>query len=82
MSKIQDCANLIIEIMSYSDKNEQIKNESKVNSVLEAMLIFLDYEDMVNLLDERVIPCLLPKIYERWHSYLEETINTYNEYID
>ena len=81
MSKIKDCANLIASIMTYSDKNEQIKNESKLDSVLEAMLIFLDYEDIVEIINEKVVPCLLPKVYERWHDYIENKLEDYNDFI-
>ena len=80
MSKIKDCADLIISIMTYSDKNEQIKNEAKLNSVLEAMLIFLDYEDIVEIINEKVVPCLLPQIYARWHDYIENKLEDYNNF--
>jgi hypothetical protein len=82
MSKIKDCASLIVEIMTYSNKDEQIKNECKLNNVLEAMLIFLDYEDMIDILDKRVTPSLLPQTYKRWHSYIKETISCYNEHLE
>lgn len=70
MSKIQECADLIIGIMTYSSKDEQIRNESKLNSVIESMLIFLDVDDLCDILNERVVPHLLPTIYQRWHDYI------------
>lgn len=70
MSKIQECADLIIEIMTYSSKDEQIRNECKLNSVIESMLIFLDVDDLRDILSERVVPHLLPKVYQRWYDYI------------
>lgn len=60
MSKIKDCADLIIEIMTYSSNDDTIRVESKLNSVIESMLIFLDYDDLIEILDNRVRPNLLP----------------------
>ena len=81
MSKIKDCVDLIASIMTYSDKNEQIKNEAKLNSVLEAMLIFLDYEDIVEIINERVVPCLRPQVYARWYDYIENKLDNYDNFI-
>lgn len=74
MSKIQDCADLIIEIMTYSPNDETIRVESKLNSVIESMLIFLDYDDLIEILDNRVRPHLLPTKLLIWGDYINNKI--------
>lgn len=79
MSKIQECADLIIGIMTYSSKDEQIRNESKLNSVIESMLIFLDVDDLRDILNERVVPHLLPTIHLRWYDYIKLKLKDWEE---
>ncbi len=75
MSKIEDCADLIIEIMTYSPNDETIRVESKLNSVIESMLIFLDYDDLIEILDNRVRPRLLPTKLIIWSDYINNKIS-------
>lgn len=79
MSKIQECANLIIEIMTYSSVDNQIANECKLDSVVESMLIFIDYEDLIEIITTRVIPRLLPKTNKRWYDWYTNKIRDWNE---
>lgn len=74
MSKIQSCADLLIEIITYSSKDEQIRIESKLNSVMEAMAIFLDNDDVADILEQRVLPHLLPMKKKIWSEYLNNNI--------
>ena len=82
MSKYNDCANLIIEIMTYSSADNQITNESKLDAVVESMLIFLDYEDLIEIITTRVVPRLLPKINQRWYDWYNNKIVFWGECID
>ena len=75
MSKIEDCADLIIEIMTYSSNDDTIRVESKLNSVIESMLIFLDYDDLIEILDNRVRPNLLPTKLIIWGDYINNKIS-------
>lgn len=77
MSKLQDCADLVKDIMMYSDDKEIIKNEAKVTSVLEAMEIFLDEEDLIDILKKRVQPKLTKKKRAVWDDYLNGIIKHY-----
>lgn len=79
MSKIQDCADLIIKIMTYSSNDDTIRVESKLNSVIESMLIFLDYDDLIDILDNRVRPNLLPKKLIIWSEYINNQITYFKE---
>lgn len=79
MSKYQDCADLIIEIMTYSNKDNQIANECNLNSVIESMLIFIDCDDLIDIFTKRVIPRLLPKVNERWYDWYTNKLEFWNE---
>lgn len=82
MSKIQDCADQIIRIMTYSDKSDIIKIECKLDEVFEAMLIFLDYEDMIDIMKNRVIGSLSTKIHKIFFDYITNKINYWNECVN
>lgn len=79
MSKIEDCADLIIEIITYSSNDDTIRVESKLNSVIESMLIFLDNEDLIEILDNRVRPRLLPNKLIIWSDYINNKISDLKE---
>jgi hypothetical protein len=82
MSKLGESANLICEIMTYGDKNDIIKSESKLNSVIEALLIFLDYDDLIDILDNKVRTMLLPSRLVIWHDYINQKINYFRECLE
>ena len=77
MSKLQDCAELITDIMKYSDDKESSINQTKVTSVLEAMEIFLDEEDMMDILKKRVQPKLSKKKRAVWDDYINGILRHY-----
>jgi hypothetical protein len=77
MSKLQDCAELVTDIMRYSDDKEGVRNETKVTSVLEAMEIFLDADDMVDILKNRVQPKLSKKKRAVWDDYINGMLRHY-----
>lgn len=82
MSKYQDCADLIIEIMTYSSKDNQIANECKLNSVVESMLIFIDYDDLIDIFTKRVISRLLPKVNERWYDWYTNKLESWKQCLE
>ena len=79
MSKFQDCAEKIIEMMTYSSRDNQIQNEIAMDNVIETMLIFLDYDDVLDIIENGVIPRLLPKVNERWFDYIKNKISFLRE---
>jgi hypothetical protein len=81
MSKITQCADLIHGICYYSDKNEVIRTESKFNSVIESMLIFLDEEDLIHILNI-VFDRLATRKYTHFNEYIERKIKFLRECID
>ena len=82
MSKLGESANLICEIMTYCDKNDIIKSESKLNSVIEALLIFLDYDDLIDILDNKVRAMLLPSRLVIWYDYINQKISYFRECLE
>lgn len=82
MSKLGESANLIFEIMTYCDKDDIIKSESKLNSVIEALLIFLDYDDLIDILDNKVRPRLRPNRLVIWNGYINQKINYFRECLE
>lgn len=79
MSKFQDCAEQIIEMMAYSCRENQILNEISMDNVIETMLIFLDYDDVLDIIENRVMPRLLPKVKEIWFDYIKNKISFLRE---
>lgn len=79
MSKFNDCAVKIIEMMTYSSRDNQIQNEISMDNVIETMLIFLDYDDVIDIIENGVIPRLLPKVNERWFDYIKNKISSLRE---
>lgn len=82
MSKLQECADLVKDIMMYSDDKEIEKNETKVTAVLEAMEIFLDEEDLIDILKKRVQPKLTKKKRVVWDDYLKAIIMHYETILE
>ena len=82
MSKLGESANLIFEIMTYSDNDNFIKTESKLDSVIEALLIFLDYDDLIDILDNKVRPRLRPNKLQIWNGYIHQKINYFRECLE
>ena len=82
MSKLGESANLIWEIMTYSDNDNFIKTESKLDSVIEALLIFLDYDDLIDILDNKVRPRLRPNKLKIWNGYIHQKIVYFTECLE
>lgn len=84
MSKYQDCAEQILSIMIYSDSDEYIRNETKLSQIFETMLIFLDYDDLIDIVKNRVIPKYNERNYknkDKWILFLNNSIKYWYEYI-
>ena len=82
MSKLVDSADIILQIMTYSDNDNFIKTESKLDSVIEALLIFLDYDDLIDILDNKVRPRLLPNKLKIWNGYIRQKIVYFTECLE
>ena len=80
MSKLTQCADLIHEICYYSDKNEIIRTENKLNSVIETMLIFLDEEDLIHIINV-VLQRLAERKYTHFNEYLDQQLTYLRECI-
>lgn len=48
MSKLQDCADIIKEIMMHNSDDVRLA-KNKLNVVFETMLVFLDHQDLIGL---------------------------------
>ena len=81
MSKLTQCADLIHEICYYSDKNEIIRTENKLNSVIESILIFLDAEDLIHIINV-VLQRLAERKNTRFNEYFEMKITYLRETIE
>lgn len=79
MSKIQDCADLIITTMTFCDKENKNRNFSVMNGIFESMLIFLDYDDLIDIVKNRVIPNFQPNVNEYWFEYINGRLKYWDE---
>lgn len=65
MGKIRDCADKITTVMKNSS-GDVITKETNMDNTLDTMLIFLDVEDLYEIVTEKVIPHLHKLTYEEW----------------
>ena len=82
MSKLQDCADVIIGRIKYNSCEDCIKIECELSRLFEVMLIFLDYEDMIDILKNRVIPNLSKTKEKVYHDFFKNQINYWNECLE
>ena len=85
MGKIQDCADKIYNTMVYSDSDNYITTESHLRGIMETMLIFLDYDDMIYIFRDIVIPMYTKRKHknsERWLEFLNGQIEYLQEFTD
>ena len=75
MSKINECSDIIWGVMTYNG-NDVILAESKLDTVIETMLIFLDEEDLLDIIENRVVPRLLPKTNKIFYDYIRLKIES------
>lgn len=84
MGKIQDCAENILSVMIYSDSDEYNRSENILNfHVIDTMLIFLDYEDMIYIISERVIPEYIKRPHknkDKWLEFLNKKVKEMKEF--
>lgn len=84
MSKWNDCAEEIYNIIANSSYDYRFHTEKTLEEVFDTMLIFIDYYDMVEIVKKRV----LPKVWEivhspydtHWVTYLERKIKEWESF--
>lgn len=80
MGKIQDCADKITIVMMNSS-GDIITKETNMDDTLDTMLIFLDVEDLYEIVTKKVIPTLHKPTFEKWKNYLDRKLKYWNEII-
>ena len=75
MSKWNDCAEKIYDIIANSSYDYRYRAEEILENVFDTMLIFINYEDLVEIVKERVYP----KVWKLVHSPYDTHCVTYLE---
>lgn len=81
MSKISECADIIWNTMTYNS-SDVIRAESKLDAIIETMLVFLDEEDLLDIIENRVVPRLLPKTNKIFYDYIRLKIESLRDSIN
>ena len=81
MSKLQDCAEIIKGIMMYNSDDVRLA-ENKLNTTLETMLVFLDHQDLIDIVRGRVLPYLRPKQAALFYDYITQNLAYWKECCD
>ena len=81
MSKLQDCAEIIKDIMMYNSNDVRLA-ENKLNVAFETMLVFLDHQDLIDIVRGRVLPCLRPKQAALFYDYITKGLSYWKECYD
>lgn len=81
MSKLNECSDIIWETMTYNS-SDVILAESKLDAIIETMLVFLDEEDLLDIIENRVVPRLLPKTNKIFYDYIRLKIESLRDNIN
>lgn len=81
MSKLQDCAEIIKNIMMYNSDDVRLA-ENKLNTAFETMLVFLDHQDLIDIVRGRVLPYLRPKQSALFYDYITQNLAYWKECYD
>ena len=85
MSLYADCADHLYDNIFYSDKDNYNRTECNIEKIIETMLLFLDYSDMIEIVTERVIPKLEQRKFknrELWFDFFNRKISFWKECAD
>lgn len=85
MSLYADCAEHLYDNIFYSDKDNHNRAELNIEKIIETMLLFLDYSDMIEIVTERVIPKLEQRKFknrELWFDFFNRKISFWKECAD
>lgn len=85
MGLYTDCAEHLYYNIFYSDKDNHNRAERNIENIIETMLLFLNYSDMIEIVTERVIPKLEQRKFknrELWFDFFNREINFWKECAD
>ena len=84
MSKWNDCAEKIYDIIANSSYDYRYRAEKILENVFDTMLIFINYEDLVEIVKERVYPKVWKLVHSpydtHWVTYLERKIKEWESF--
>lgn len=84
MSKWNDCAEKIYDIIANSSYDYRYRAEEILENVFDTMLIFINYEDLVEIVKERVYPKVWKLVHSpydtHWVTYLERKIKEWESF--
>lgn len=79
MAKLNQCENLIYDIMLYGSNDPRLR-ENKINTICEAFKIWLDPDDVANILQSALNMYLIrKKSDENFENFITSKINYLNE---
>ena len=86
MSQFGDCAEEIYNIIANSSYDYRFHTESILEEVFDTMLIFINYEDMIEIVKKRVLPKVVCKLVHTeydmfWVNYLENKIQEWTTFL-
>ena len=84
MSRFGDCAEKIYYIIADSSYDYRFHTENTLEEVFDTMLIFISYDDMVEIVKERVLPKVWELVHSpndtHWVTYLERKIKEWESF--
>lgn len=84
MSKWNDCAEKIYDIIANSSYDYRYRAEDILENVFDTMLIFINYEDLVEIVKKRVYPKVWKLVHSpydtHWVTYLERKIKEWESF--
>jgi hypothetical protein len=84
MSQFGDCAEKIYNIIANSSYDYRFHTENTLEEVFDTMLIFINYEDLVEIVKKRVYPKVWKLVHSpndtHWVTYLERKIKEWESF--
>lgn len=84
MSNWNDCAEKIYNLIANSSYDYRHRTEEILENVFDTILIFIDYEDLVEIVKERVYPKVCKLVLSpndtHWVTYLERKIKEWESF--
>lgn len=84
MSNWNDCAEKIYNLIANSSYDYRYRTEEILEEVFDTILIFINYEDWVEIVKERVYPKVCSLVHSpndtHWVTYLERKIKEWESF--
>ena len=84
MSNWNDCAEKIYNLIANSSYDYRYRTEEILENVFDTILIFIDYKDLVEIVEERVYPKVCKLVHTpydtHWVTYLERKIKEWESF--